>query len=301
MLNNQEEPLVSIIICFLNEEKFLEEAILSILKQSYTHWELILVDDGSDDRSSSIALNFETKGNNKIHYLDHDNHSNQGLSASRNAGIVKSNGELVAFLDADDIWLPNKLSQQVSIFNKNPSIGLLLEASIYWYDWNNSKQGNVLIPIGAEGNEIYKPPSLVINLYPLGNGAAPCPSAIMVKKKAILRSGYFEETFTKEYALYEDQAFLSKMYLKENVFVSSECNNMYRQHEDSIVQTVKTAGHYNKVRKYYLSWFKSFLGENNIQNPQVDFLVKKGLQQLKYPIFYTLKNRLVLKLRKIIK
>lgn len=297
-MNKLAEPFVSIIICFLNEEKFLEEAILSVLNQDYKNWELILIDDGSTDRSTSIALNFEKKFIDKIHYHDHNDHVNKGLSASRNFGITQSKGDLIAFLDADDVWQLNKLSQQVLIFNENPTIGMLVEASLYWWDWNDNKMDNVLIPVGVEGNKVYTPPCLATNLYPLGEGAAPCPSSIMVKKEAFERSGYFEASFTKEYALYEDQAFLSKMYLKEDVFVSSECNNLYRQHPNSIVQTVKTAGHYNKVRKYYLHWFKSFLNKNNIQNPKIEHLVKKALFQLNYPFFYSLQNKVLRKLSK---
>ena len=80
-MNKLAEPFVSIIICFLNEEKFLEEAILSVLNQDYKNWELILIDDGSTDRSTSIALNFEKKFIDKIHYHDHNDHVNKGLSA----------------------------------------------------------------------------------------------------------------------------------------------------------------------------------------------------------------------------
>jgi glycosyltransferase involved in cell wall biosynthesis len=300
-MNNNTDPLVSVIICFLNEEKFLEEAIMSVISQDYQNWELILIDDGSTDQSTFIALSFEKRFTEKIHYLDHNNHINKGLSASRNTGIKKAKGDLIAFLDADDLWLPIKLSQQVSIFKANPSIGLLLEASMYWSDWNDSKEDNILIPVGAEGNKIYKPPFLATHLYPLGEGAAPCPSAIMVKKKTIENSGYFEESFTKEYALYEDQAFLCKMYLNEEVFVSSECNNMYRQHPNSIVKTVKTAGLYNKVRKHYLNWFKSFLNKNSIQNSQIDLMLKEAVTELNSPKFFNLKNRVINKLKKIIK
>lgn len=295
------EPFVSIIICFLNEERFLEEAIRSVINQNYNNWELILIDDGSADQSTTIALNFEKEYAGKIYYYDHDNHINKGLSASRNHGISKSKGELIAFLDADDVWRPVKLSQQVGVFNENPSIGMLIESSLYWWDWNDSKMDNILIPVGVEGNKIYKAPYLTLNLYPLGEGAAPCPSSIMVKREALERSGYFEASFTKEYALYEDQAFLCKMYLKEEVFVSSECNNLYRQHPNSIVQTVKTAGHYNKVRKHYFNWFKSYLIKNNIHNPQIDFVLRDNLFQLNYPSLYKLKKKISNKFRKIIK
>ena len=300
-MNSQDQPLVSIIICFLNEENFLGEAVISVLEQDYKNWELILIDDGSTDNSTSIALDFEKSFSGKIHYRDHQNHKNKGLSASRNEGIRKSRGDLIAFLDADDIWLPSKLTQQVSVFDKNPSIGLLAEASSYWYDWNDKEQENVVINVGVTVDKIYQPPLLAYKLYPLGKGAAPCPSSLMVKKKAIENVGYFEESFKREYALYEDQAFLSKIYLKERVYISSACNNMYRQRQESIVKTVHAAGLYKKVRKYYLEWFQSYLNKNNVQDQQLNFLMKKALQPLKYPILYNLTNKILAKLKLFIK
>ncbi|MDE3741498.1 glycosyltransferase family 2 protein [Maribacter polysaccharolyticus] len=300
-MNSQDQPLVSIIICFLNEEKFLGEAVNSVLEQDYENWELFLIDDGSSDNSPSIALDFEKKFKGKIHYHDHHNHKNKGLSASRNEGIRKSKGDLVAFLDADDIWLPTKLSEQVAIFNKNPSIGLLAEASSYWYNWDDDGLDNVLIRVGASPDKIYDPPHLMYLLYPLGDGAAPCPSSLMAKRKAIENVGYFEESFKREYALYEDQAFLSKIYLKESVYISSACNNMYRQRQESIVKTVHSAGLYTKVRKYYLEWFMSYLDKNNIRDPQLDLMVKKALRPLKYPILYNSKKKILAKLKSFLK
>ncbi len=296
-MNSQDQPLVSIIICFLNEENFLGEAVTSVLEQDYKNWELILIDDGSTDKSTSIALDFEKKISGKIHYRDHHNHKNKGLSASRNEGIRQSKGDLIAFLDADDIWLPMKLAQQVTIFKENPSIGLLAEASSYWYNWDDDGLDNVLVHVGAIPDKIYEPAYLMYQLYPLGAGAAPCPSSIMAKKKAIENVGYFEESFKREYALYEDQAFLSKIYLKERVYISSTCNNMYRQRQESIVKTVHAAGLYNKVRKYYLEWFRSYLNKNNIQDQRLNFLMRKAFQQLKYPILYNLANRILAKLK----
>ncbi len=296
-MNLQDQPLVSIIICFLNEENFLEDAVNSVLEQDYKNWELLLIDDGSTDNSTSIARNFAKNISGKIQYINHDNHKNRGLSASRNVGIRKSNGDLIAFLDADDVWLPMKLTKQVAIFKDNPSIGLLAETSCYWYNWDTDGLDNVNVPIGATPDKIYEPPHLMYQLYPLGEGAAPCPSALMIRKSAIENVGYFEETFRREYALYEDQAFLSKIYLMEEVYISSACNNLYRQRQESIVKTVHAAGLYNKVRKYYLEWFRSYLNKNSIHDQRLNFLIKKAFLQLKYPILYNLRNRVLAKLK----
>ena len=283
------EPLVSVVICFYNEENFLEEAISSVLKQSYKNWEMLLVDDGSTDGSVNIALNYARQYENKIFYCEHNDHANKGLSASRNLGIKKSHGGLVALLDADDVWLADKLLTQVSIFQRNPEIGMAAEASLYWNDWSELKKPNVRVPIGAEPELIYEPYEIMYYLYPLGEGAAPVPSGLMIKKEAFERSGFFEESYVKEFSLYEDQAFLSKIYLQEKVYISSACNNLYRQRPGSIVTWVREKGHYNDVREYFLKWLQNFLTEKKINDKRLKRLLNKALFRYNYPkVFYLL-------------
>src|SRR5580765_6761452 len=118
--NMQRVPLVSVIISFLNEEIFLAESIESVLSQTYTNWEIILVDDGSTDHSTAIAKKYALSFPGKIIYTDHEEHSNKGLSYSRNHGISQSKGDLIAVLDADDVWLEDKLKLQVELMTANP-------------------------------------------------------------------------------------------------------------------------------------------------------------------------------------
>ena len=121
----KDKPLVSVIMIFLNAEKFIEEAIESVFTQSYDNWELLLVDDGSNDGSSTIARRYSEKYPEKVRYLEHDGHQNRGKSASRNLGINNSRGEYIALLDADDVFLPQKLEQQVEILESLPEAAML--------------------------------------------------------------------------------------------------------------------------------------------------------------------------------
>src|SRR5919198_1004258 len=105
-------PLVSAIIIFLNAERFIQEAIESVFAQTYDAWELLLVDDGSTDGSTAIARRYAEQHPGKVRYLEHNGHQNRGKSASRNLAIRNCTGEYIAFLDADDVWLPRKLEQQ---------------------------------------------------------------------------------------------------------------------------------------------------------------------------------------------
>lgn len=98
------KPPVTIITIFFNEEKFLQQAVESVFSQTYDNWELVLVDDGSTDASTQIALGYSQQFPDKIRYFDHDNHQNRGMSASRNLGIRNARGEYITFLDADDCF-----------------------------------------------------------------------------------------------------------------------------------------------------------------------------------------------------
>src|ERR1051326_4779826 len=119
-MNLQDTPKISIITCFLNVEEYIQETIESVLKQEYTNWELLLIDDGSTDKSTDIAKKFADEYPGKIIYCEHENHINRGSSASRNVGIKKASGTLIAFLDADDVWLPGMLSQILKLMHQHP-------------------------------------------------------------------------------------------------------------------------------------------------------------------------------------
>src|SRR5436190_3207734 len=129
IMNKQPGYMVSVIISFLNEEIFLSEAVESVFQQDYDNWELILIDDGSTDKSTGIAKAFANDNPGKVIYTEHPGHSNKGLSASRNHGISLARGELVAILDADDVWYKEKLHLQVQLMNRYPEVGMICEAS----------------------------------------------------------------------------------------------------------------------------------------------------------------------------
>lgn len=276
-------PLVSVIIPFLNEEVLLSEAIDSIINQKYTKWEIILIDDGSWDGSTNIAKGYASRYPGKIIYIDHEQHSNKGLSASRNAGIAAGGGQLVAFLDADDVWLPEKLQKQVAIFQQNPEIAMIIQASDYWYNWNGSEKPNIRISVGVQQDKIYSPPQLSVKLYPLGKGAAPCPTSIMIKKTVLEKHGGFEEIFRGKYQAYEDQPFLAKIYLNEKVYVSSNSDNLYRIRHGSLSQVTAAQGNYNQVRHYFLKWLEDYLSDKKINYTTIQLLVRKAFLQYKFP------------------
>ncbi|WP_210465975.1 glycosyltransferase family 2 protein [Rufibacter roseolus] len=292
-------PLVSVIIAFLNEERFLPQAIESVLRQEYTHWELLLIDDGSTDRSTGIAKDFASRYPGKVFYLEHEGHGNKGLSASRNFGLGKAQGQYIAILDADDVWLPGKLANQVAIFRQHPEVAMVAEGSVYWYDWADPQKENVTILVGALQDQVYPALKLMEHLYPLGTGAAPVPSGLIIEKAAFQKLGGFEDSFRKEFGLYEDQAFLSKLYLNEQVYVSSACNNLYRQRPESIVSSVHADGKYHAVRNYFLLWLQEYLQKENITDKTTHSLLQRALFPYKYPRLHLLSSKLLRKLSRL--
>lgn len=284
-MGNSAVDKVSIITCFLNVESYLEEAVDSVLQQEHENWELFLIDDGSTDRSSSIAKAYALRYPEKIKYFEHAGHVNRGASASRNIGIRAATGDLIAFLDADDIWMPYYLRSQVELIHQQ-AVSMVCQATEYWYTWQDPQRQNIIIPVGTEQDRLYLPPQLALNLYPLGNGAAPCICGMLIKKEAVAKHGGFEESFK---GMYDDQVLLTKLYTHEPIYISSVCLNRYRQRPGSLVSSSREAD-YHAVRKRFLEWFEGYLLSQGKTDVQVEQLLKKALMPYRRPLFYFLKS-----------
>jgi len=116
---NRIHPKVSIIMPAYNSAKWISDSIQSVLDQTYHSWELIVINDNSSDNTKDIVSTF-IKIDDRIKLIDLD--INRGVSYARNFGVSHSQGELIAFLDSDDLWMPQKLEKQVCIHEKNPEI-----------------------------------------------------------------------------------------------------------------------------------------------------------------------------------
>ena len=283
---SNSSPLVSVVVIFLDAKPFLAEALESVLAQTFQDFELLLVDDGSTDGSTAIARRFAERLGERGHHLEHPGHANRGMSASRNLGIRHARGRYVALLDADDVWLPHKLARQVAILEAAPDVGLVFGQPEYWYGWTGrpeDRRRNAVPPLGVHPDQVVEPPRLLTRLYPLGTRTAPCPSDLFFRREVAERVGGFEEHFHEARALYEDQAFLAKVYLRERVLGVPETWLRYRQHPASCVSAVKSNGHYDDVRRYYLEWLDGYLRTCGAEDPVVSRAVARALRPYRHP------------------
>ena len=115
-------PKVSVLMPVYNEEKYISEAIESVLNQTFNDWELIIVNDGSTDNTQKIAEKY-TKEDKRITLINHK--KNEYKSSALNNGIKYSKGEYICYLDGDDMYLKNKLKFQVNYMEKYPKIDML--------------------------------------------------------------------------------------------------------------------------------------------------------------------------------
>lgn len=118
MLTSRAAPLISVIIPVYNGERYLSAAIESVLAQAWTPLEIIVVDDGSTDQSVQVARHYQSQ----VQVICQ---ANAGPGAARNRGVALASGELLAFLDADDLWLPGKLAHQVAYLQKQPTLDMV--------------------------------------------------------------------------------------------------------------------------------------------------------------------------------
>ena len=113
-----DRPTVSVVIPAYNAEAFVGDAIDSVLAQTFHDFEIIVVDDGSADGTRRVV----TAYGDRVRFYQQEQ---AGASRARNRGIEEAHGEFIAFLDADDLWLPTKLEKQVQAFRNDPSLGLV--------------------------------------------------------------------------------------------------------------------------------------------------------------------------------
>jgi glycosyltransferase involved in cell wall biosynthesis len=182
-------PAVSVIIPTYNRADFLRLAITSVLNQTFQDFEIIVVDDASEDHTHEVVHNFRDK---RIKYIRHE--VNKRVAAARNTGVLNSSGDYVAFVDDDDEWLPKKLQMQVALLEDDTStVGVVYTG----YVQIDRSTGRILEQI------IHKRKGNICNDILESNFIGPA-STVLIRRKCFDRVGLFDENieFGEEYDLW---------------------------------------------------------------------------------------------------
>jgi glycosyltransferase involved in cell wall biosynthesis len=236
---------VSIIIITYNREKYIHEAIDSILEQSFTDWEAIIIDDASEDNTEQIVQTY-TDNNPKIKY--YRNEKNLGIAKSRNRGLEIAQGEYIAPLDSDDIWLDkNKLKKQVDFLDVNPDYALL-GGGIMHIDAQSKPIKKVLFPVYD---------SVIRNIILQFNPFA--QSTLIFRKGVALECG----GYSTEYKVADDYDLWLKIGMKHKFTNIPQVLSGYRIHGGNITKTKRltTAREILEiVKKYATHYNRSYIG-----------------------------------------
>ncbi len=273
-------PLVSAIIIFLNEERFLAQAVESVVAQSRSDWELLLVDDGSTDRSTAIARDFAARTPDRVRYLEHAGHANRGMSAARNLGLDHARGQYVGFLDGDDVWEPAKLDEQVAAFEANPRADMVYGRTLLWHSWRGDDPSPVdeYCDLGVIPDSVVEPPRLLVNLIE-NRAQTPTTCNALMRREAFERIGRFEETFR---GMFEDQVFFMKLALVAPVYVSSKRWARYRQRTDSHSARMEATGEVRQAHTRLLAWLEAYLRERGTADAEVWRMLRRQQRRLRW-------------------
>ncbi len=241
-------PKVTIVIPAYNAEKYIAQTIDSVLCQSYSDWELVVVDDGSKDSTLVIVKSLAEK-DWRIKVVSS---KNGGVSLARNLGIERSSGEFLAFLDADDIWLSDNLTKKVEMLMKEPTLGLV-HSSAEIINAKSILTGGIL-----EGIEGY----ILDELLAWKRTCIPGPSSILIRKELIEKVGGFDP----ELSTAADQDFFIRVAASYKIGRVSEVTWQYRIHENNMHANILLMEHdellvYRKAKSRKL--FKSKKFERN--------------------------------------
>jgi glycosyltransferase involved in cell wall biosynthesis len=244
---------VSAIIIFFDAERWLAEAIDSVRAQTLANWELLLVDDGSGDGGSALARAEAARAPDRVRYLQHPGHQNRGMSAARNLGLRHARGQSLAFCDADDIWLPDKLTRQQGLLVAHPEAGMVASAMEHWYSWTGvaADRARDHVPLsGLPPETLLRPPELLLRML-RNEMRSPGTCSVLVRRSVATAVGGFEPRFR---GMYEDQAFLAKVSLTSPVVVTDDVVARYRQHPASAYARARAAGVAADAERTYLEW-----------------------------------------------
>lgn len=184
-------PIVSVVIPLYNKEKWIERTLTSVVNQSFADWEAIIVDDGSTDRSVEVVEEFILKNPGNWVLIKNQN---AGQCRTRNSGIARATGEYIAFLDADDIWSKNKMSDQVQVLRNKSDVSLVISPYLIFSDSNKNTHHRLVL---------HKNTKMLLNRWLRMQGYGAGTESTGMTRTTLLREiGGFDENLSTSAGLY---------------------------------------------------------------------------------------------------
>lgn len=260
MSQDDRRPLVSVIMIFHNAERFISESIDSVLAQTYPFIELLLCDDGSTDSSTSIARSYVEAFDDRVRYLEHPQHAQRGMSSTRNLGAEAARGNLIAFLDSDDVWLARHLEHEVELLERYPEAAAVCGQCVNWHSWERPDAVDFMSPLPWPHGTLVTPPKMMPVVLRLGSYTTPTCN-LLVRRDALLKAGGAESKFT---GMFEDQVINAKLYLSFTCVISGSRTALYRRHRWSSSAVAERAGVYSPMlpsatMQAYLEWLQEYV------------------------------------------
>lgn len=269
--------LVSVIIPAYKAAKYIEETVLSVLNQTHSKLELIIVDDGSPDNQSEVIEKLLTT-DHRIQYIKQ---ANGGVSSARNHGFKRSKGNYIAFLDADDVWLPNNLEAKLKKFAEDTELGLV-HSDLEIIDGDSQLTGTT-----KSGKAGY----ILDDLLAWNGTCIPTPSSILVKREVVEKVGGFDLELSNA----ADQEFFFRVANKYKIGRVEQITWRYRVHDHNMHSNITVMEkdallayrraeehHLFKSRKFrnlcfsnmYMIMGASWWGDGNNKLKGIQYLVK---------------------------
>ena len=271
-------PSVSVVVPFHDVRRFLDEAIRSVVAQTYADWELVLVDDGATDGSDAIARDHAAR-DGRIRVVHHPGRENRGISAARNLGLREARGDLVAQFDSDDVLLPFHLEQHVAALAAHPEAALAYGPTQRWYSWRDDcdeRDDFVARPLDRY-DRVLPPPTLLPILLQRPYGV---PSGFVWRRSVLPSVGGFEDEFT---GVYDDQVFFVKLALRHPVYALDRWSYRYRRHAASTVAVTNAGADRLPERRRFLEWVAAYLQREGVRDRLVWKAVEQELWKCRHP------------------
>lgn len=281
----------SVVITSYNYGLYIRESIESVLSQTYDDYEIIIVDDGSRDNTKEIVSTYSSDKRIKYFYQD-----NAGQPKAKNRGICESCGEFIAFLDADDIWMPTKLEKQFILF-ADPEVGVVYSRR-QWIDPNS---------VEISGNERILQRGMILDHIFVDNFV--CFSSSVIRRSYLEQVGYFDETLPMgiDYDLWIRLASVCKFdfvgeplvkyrtghsNLSKNTMKRYECAQAIMRKNLANSQICKKISWYVPALAWSDTWSNYGLHLATIGNKKVGFFyVLKAI--FKFPVYFNAYKRLI--------